>query len=65
MRNWDYDLTTLKDGDDAERWKLERMILYGFDRERISLPLLRKHWEYLKERKNIPEERIYFLSLFV
>ena len=65
MHNWDYDLTTLKAGDEAEQWKLERMILYGLHGERIPLPLLRKHWQYIKDRQNIPKERIYFLGLFV
>ncbi|MBI3816126.1 hypothetical protein HY285_01110, partial [Candidatus Peregrinibacteria bacterium] len=28
MHNWDYNLTTMKEGPEAERWMLERMILY-------------------------------------
>ena len=65
MHNWDYDLTTLKAGPEAERWMLERMILYGLNGKKIPLNLLRKHWEYLKDCKTIPEERIHFLSLFL
>ena len=65
MHNWDYDLATLGKGPEAERWMLERLILYGLNGKKIPLRLLRKHWDYLKNRNNIPEERIHFLSLFL
>jgi len=59
MHNWDYDLTTLDESDEAERWKLERLILYGLGGEKISRKLLKKHWNKIK----IPDDRRFFLSL--
>ncbi|MBI3619152.1 hypothetical protein HY213_03940 [Candidatus Peregrinibacteria bacterium] len=65
MHNWDYDLTAMQAGPEAERWMLERMILYGLDGRRIPLELLRKHWAYLQGRTTIPPERLHFLNLFL
>lgn len=61
MHLWDYDKVTLQQGDDAERWQLERMILYGLGGEKLRVPLVRKHLPTLR----IPEEHRYFLSLLL
>lgn len=61
MHNWEYDLTTLQEGDDAERWKLERLILYGLHGEKLPAALVRKHLPLLR----IPEEHRHFLSLIL
>lgn len=62
MHNWDYNLTTMKEGPEAERWMLERMILYDVQPgERIPLKLLRKHFDSLR----IPDDHRWFLQLFL
>lgn len=62
MHNWDYDLTTLADSPEAERWMLERMINYDLKPgERIPLRLLRRHFDHM----NIPEDHRWFLQLFL
>jgi antitoxin (DNA-binding transcriptional repressor) of toxin-antitoxin stability system len=60
MWNWDYDLATLQKGEAAERWRLERMILYGCT-EKIPAALLRKHLPALR----IPDDRRSFLALLL
>ncbi|MBI2635953.1 hypothetical protein HYW84_01370 [Candidatus Peregrinibacteria bacterium] len=61
MHTWDYDRRTLTDDEVGQRWKLERMILYGLGGEKIDADLLRKHLPYL----NIPEDRRCFLTLIL
>lgn len=61
MHNWDYDLATIRQNDDAERWKLERLILYGLGGEKISRQQLKKHRHSIA----IPEDRLYFLNLLL
>ena len=58
MHNWDYDLRTLDQSDEAERWKLERLILYGLGGEKISRRMLQKYWDHLR----IPDDRRFFLQ---
>ncbi len=56
MRNWDYNLKTAdQKSDQFIRWKLERLINYGLNGEKINLKTLKKHWKYLKldpDKKN-------------
>ncbi len=61
MHIWDYDRQTLTDDEVGQRWKLERMILYGLGGEKLDATLLRKYLPYL----NIPEDRRYFLTLIL
>ncbi len=61
MRMWDYDAKTLGTGDAAERWKLERMIMYGLNGEKIDAALLRKYLPTL----TIPPDRRAFLELIL
>jgi len=61
MHTWDYDIGTLQQGEEGERWKLTRMILYGLGGEKIPPALLRKHLAYLR----IPEDRRAFLRLIL
>lgn len=61
MHTWDYDQRTLTDDEAGQRWKLERMILYGLGGEKLDEALLRKHLPFL----NIPEDRRYFLTLIL
>lgn len=61
MHLWDYNPATLATGDDAERWMLERMILYGLNGKKLNATLLRKHLPHLK----IPPEHRHFLTLLL
>jgi hypothetical protein len=61
MRTWDYDITTLGTGPAAERWELERKILYGLNGTKLNADRLRRHLPYL----NIPEDRRAFLQLIL
>lgn len=61
MHNWDYDLATLEQSDEAELWQLERTINYDLrPGEHIPLALLRKYIRQL----NIPDDHRWFLQLF-
>lgn len=61
MHIWDYDIGTLKKTEEAERWALERAILYGLNGQRIPRNLLMKHLPHLR----IPEDRRTFLMLLL
>lgn len=61
VHNWDYDLTTMDGGKEAELWQLERSINYGLRGAKLSPLLLREYWEALR----IPPERRFFLSLLI
>lgn len=63
MHVWDYDITTLKQGEEAELWKLQRQVLYGLKRgEKLSEKILRR----LRPRLlGIPTDRLRFLDLLL
>ncbi len=61
MRIWDYDPATLAQGDIAERWQLERGILYGLAGTKLNAALLKKHLPFLR----IPPEHRRFLTLIL
>ena len=48
MKNWSVDIEKLKQSpDDYNIWRLEQLINYGLDGERLSRPELLKHWNKL------------------
>lgn len=59
MRTWEYNLKTKKVGPAYIRWKIERLMKYGFGEERVPERLL-KH--YLPEL-NLPEDIRTFWEL--
>ena len=61
MHVWDYDLKTLGTDEAAERWQLERLVLYGLGGRKIPRHLLKKHMKHLR----LPEEHAYFLKLIL
>lgn len=61
MHVWDYDIGTLADTPEAERWKLERMICFGLCGQKLPRDLLRKHLPYL----HIPPDFRGFLELIL
>jgi len=62
MKNWSTDTTELrKDPDKFSVWRLEQLINFGLDNEKLNLDELRKYWGVL----NIDPYKRKFLSLFV
>lgn len=61
MHVWDYDIGTLQKTEEAERWALERAILYGLGGQKLPRGLLIKHLPALR----IPEDRRAFLMLLL
>ncbi len=48
MRNWSTDTTQLKKNlEQYKIWKLEQMINFGLDKEKISKKELKKYWNQL------------------
>lgn len=48
MYNWNTDTTQLKKNPEKYAiWKLEQMINYGLDGEKLDVTLLKKHWNSL------------------
>jgi len=51
MHNWSVDEKYLKKFPKKYRlWRLEQMLCYGLDGEKIKKSELLKNWEYLKDR---------------
>lgn len=49
MYNWNTDITTLKKYPEQYMiWKLEQLINYGLDGEKLSRKLVIKYWDKLK-----------------
>lgn len=49
MHNWSTDTSRLKQNqDEFEKFELEQMINFGLNNRKLSLRLLRKHWDALK-----------------
>ena len=46
MHNWDYPKQDNTKRD--EKWRLERLLTYGFDNDKINKNALKKHWNELK-----------------
>ncbi|HLD71326.1 MAG TPA: hypothetical protein VI873_01780 [Candidatus Peribacteraceae bacterium] len=61
MRTWDYDATTLGTNETAKRWKMERMVMYGLNGEKLDGELLRAYLPTL----NIPPDHRAFLALLL
>lgn len=59
MYNWSTDLKELKKSPEAYQiWKLEQLINFGLNGEKISLKQLRKYWSKLQidpDRKKVLE----------
>ena len=60
MYNWSVDEEAMKkaDPESYEIWRLEQMINYGLDGEKLSEAKLRQHWQVLKDRID-PASREY------
>lgn len=59
---WDYDKIEYQTQAKAdEKWRLERLINYGLNNEKLKGKLLKKHLPEL----NIPDDRRAFLELLV
>jgi len=62
MKNWSTDTTELqKDPEKFSIWRLEQLINFGLDGERIDLAELRKYWDVVI----IDPYKRKFLALFV
>ncbi len=62
MKNWSTDTTELKkDPEKFSIWKLEQLINFGLDGEKIDKIELKKYWNLL----NLDPLKKKFLSLFV
>ena len=62
MKNWSTDTTELeKDPEKLSIWRLEQLINFGLDDEKIDLNELRKYWDIV----NIDPYKRKFLSLFI
>ncbi len=62
MKNWSTDTSELqKDTAKFSAWRLEQLINFGLDNEKIDLDELRKYWDVL----HIDPLKRKFLSLFV
>lgn len=62
MKNWSVDTTELqKNSEKYAVWRLEQLINFGLDDEKIDLNELRKYWNNV----DIDPYKRKFLSLFV
>lgn len=62
MKNWSTDTTELeKDPEKFSIWRLEQLINFGLDDEKIDLNELRKYWDVI----HIDPYARKFLALFV
>lgn len=62
MKNWSTDITELqKDPEKFSVWRLEQLINFGLDDEKIDLDELREYWD----RVHIDPYKRKFLSLFI
>ncbi len=62
MKNWSTDTSELqKDMEKFSAWRLEQLINFGLDDEKIDLDELRKYWDVV----HIDPLKRKFLSLFV
>lgn len=62
MKNWSTDTSELqKDMEKFTPWRLEQLINFGLDDEKIDLNELRKYWDIVR----IDPLKRKFLSLFI
>jgi hypothetical protein len=62
MKNWSTDITELKKNPEKYAiWRLEQLINYGLDGEKIDLTELKKYWNQI----HIDPHKRRFLALFV
>ena len=62
MKNWSVDTTELqKNPEEFKIWRLEQLINFGLDDEKIDLRQLRTYWDKVR----IDPLKRKFLSLFV
>lgn len=62
MKNWSIDIKELKkDKDKFTIWKLEQLINFGLDKEKIKIDDLRKYWRVI----DIDSSKRKFLSLIL
>ncbi len=61
MNVWDYKQAQLQQMPDYEKWRIERLLNYGMDGERIKKEDLKKYWNELK----IPNETRELLQLIM
>lgn len=62
MKNWSIDIKQLKkDREKYAVWRLEQLINFGLDGEKIKQEELKKHWRAL----DIDPYKRKFLSLFI
>ncbi len=62
MKNWSTDTSELqKDQEKFSIWRLEQLINFGLDEEKIDYSELKKYWDAI----NIDPFKRKFLSLFI
>lgn len=61
MNIWGYNPQKLKEDPDFERLRIERLLNYGMDGEKIKFEDLKKYFEQIK----IPENTREFLKIFI
>lgn len=62
MKNWSTDTSELqKDAKKFSIWRLEQLINFGLDKEKINHSELKKYWDIIK----IDPSKKKFLSLFI
>jgi len=62
MKNWSINISKLqKDKEKFLPWRLEQLINFGLEEEKIDINELRKYWDVL----NIDPYKRKFLSLFL
>ncbi|OGW71057.1 MAG: hypothetical protein A2047_02040 [Omnitrophica bacterium GWA2_41_15] len=62
MKNWSANISLLqKDAEKFAAWRLEQLINFGLDQEKINLNDLKKYWNKIK----IDPCKKKFLALFI
>ena len=61
MYNWNTDLNSFKSKEESTVWKLNQLINFGLNGEKLNLRLVKKYWDKLY----IDANRRKFLSLLI
>ena len=61
MYNWNTDLNSFKNEEESTVWKLNQLINFGLNGEKLNLDLVKKYWKNLYMDAN----RRKFLSLLI
>ena len=61
MYNWNTDLNSFKNEEESTVWKLNQLINFGLNGEKLNLRLVKKYWDKLY----IDANRRKFLSLLI